>query len=50
MIAGYTIAFASYVGFATNEKRSEVFAGCAEYAVVLVVFVSDNLVNPSGVG
>ena len=43
LIAGYTVAFALCVGFATNMKRSEVFAACAAYAVVLVVFVGGNL-------
>jgi hypothetical protein len=47
LIAGYTVAFAVCVGFATNAKRSEVFATCAAYAAVLVVFVSGNLGSPS---
>lgn len=47
LIAGYTVAFAACVGFATNAKRSEVFAACAAYAAVLVVFVSGNLGAPS---
>lgn len=46
LIAGYTVAFAACVGFATNAKRSEVFAGCAAYAAVLVVFVSGTLGAP----
>jgi hypothetical protein len=50
LIAGYTVAFAACVGFATNAKRSEVFAGCAAYAAVLVVFVSGNLGTPAGTG
>jgi hypothetical protein len=47
LIAGYTVAFAACVGVATNAKRSEVFAACAAYAAVLVVFVSGNLGSPS---
>ena len=43
LIAGYTVAFAVCVGFATNAKKSEVFAACAAYAAVLVVFVSGNI-------
>ena len=39
LIAGYTVAFAACAGFATNAKRSEVFAACAAYAAVLVLFV-----------
>ncbi|PQE28778.1 chorismate mutase protein [Rutstroemia sp. NJR-2017a WRK4] len=50
LIAGYTVAFAACIGFATNAKRSEVFAGCAAYAAVLVVFVSGNLGTPAGTG
>ena len=42
-IAGYTVAFAICVGLLTNARRSEVFASCAAYAAVLVVFVSGNL-------
>lgn len=47
LIAGYTVAFAACVGLVTNAKRSEVFASCAAYAAVLVVFVSGNLGAPS---
>ena len=43
LIAGYTLAFAICVGFMTNAKRSEVFAACAAYSAVLVVFVSGNI-------
>lgn len=43
LIAGYTTAFAACVGLVTNARRSEVFAACAAYAAVLVVFVSGNL-------
>ena len=43
LIAGYTTAFAICVGLVTNARRSEVFAACAAYAAVLVVFVSGNL-------
>ena len=45
LIAGYTTAFAICVGLITNARRSEVFAACAAYAAVLVVFVSGNLGN-----
>ena len=43
LIATYTVLFAIYVGLLTNARRSEVFAACATYAAVLVVFVSGNL-------
>lgn len=43
LIAGYTAAFAAFVGLMTNARKSEVFAACAAYAAVLVVFVSGNL-------
>ncbi|MCJ1236228.1 hypothetical protein MMC14_004206 [Varicellaria rhodocarpa] len=43
LIAGYTVAFAICVGLLTNARRPEVFAACAAYAAVLVVFVSGNL-------
>ena len=43
LIAGYTVMFAACVGLLTNARRSEVFAACAAYAAVLVVFVSGNL-------
>ena len=46
LIAGYTIAFAVCVGLVTNARRSEVFAACAAYSAVLVVFVSGNLGTP----
>ena len=46
LIAGYTIAFAICVGLVTQARRSEVFAACAAYAAVLVVFVSGNLGGP----
>jgi hypothetical protein len=45
LIAGYTVAFAMAIGLVTNAKRAEVFAACAAYAAVLVVFVSGNLAN-----
>ena len=43
LIAGYTVAFALCVGLLTNARRSEIFAACAAYSAVLVVFVSGNL-------
>ena len=43
LIATYTILFAICVGLLTTARRSEVFAACAAYAAVLVVFVSGNL-------
>lgn len=49
LIAGYTTAFAICVGLVTKARRSVVFAACAAYAAVLVVFVSGNLGGP-GVG
>ena len=45
LIAGYTIAFAMCVGLVTKARTSEVFAACAAYAAVLVVFVSESLGN-----
>lgn len=45
LIAGYTIAFALYLGVFTNAKRSEIFGACAAYAAVLVVFVGGGLDN-----
>jgi hypothetical protein len=54
LIAGYTTAFALSIGLVTKAKRSEIFAACAAYAAVLVVFVSGNLnskgANPTGAG
>ena len=50
LIAGYTTAFAVCVGLVTKARRSEVFAACAAYSAVLVVFVSGNLGSPSGGG
>ncbi len=46
LIAGYTITFAIFVGMVTKARSSEVFAACAAYAAVLVVFVSGNLGAP----
>lgn len=43
LIAGYTVTFATCVGLLTNARRAEIFAACAAYAAVLVVFVSGNL-------
>lgn len=43
LVAGYTAAFAAFVGLMTNARKSEIFAACAAYAAVLVVFVSGNL-------
>lgn len=43
LIAGYTVMFAVCVGLLTNARRSEMFAACAAYAAVLVVFVSGNI-------
>jgi len=45
LIAGYTVAFAMCVGLVTKARKSEVFAACAAYAAVLVVFVSGSLGN-----
>ena len=41
-LVGYKIAFALCVGLLTNARRSEIFAACAAYSAVLVVFVSGN--------
>ena len=46
LVAGYTIAFAVCVGLVTKARASEVFAACAAYAAVLVVFVSGGLGSP----
>ena len=43
LIAGYTVFFAICVGVITKARGHEVFAACAAYAAVLVVFVSGNL-------
>jgi len=43
LIAMYTSIFAGCVGLLTNARRSEVFAACAAYVAVLVVFVSGTL-------
>ena len=43
LIAGYTAGFAACVGLMTNARKAEIFAACAAYAAVLVVFVSGNL-------
>ena len=48
LIAGYTVAFALCVGLLTNARRSEIFAACAAYSAVLVVFVSGNFGRVSG--
>ena len=52
LIAAYKVAFALCVVLLTNAKRSEIFAACAAYAAVIVVFVSGTLgnSNSSGVG
>ena len=50
LIAGYTTAFAVCVGLVTKARRPEVFAACAAYSAVLVVFVSGNLGTPGGGG
>ena len=43
LVAGYTLVFALCVGLVTNASRAEVFASCAAYSAVLVVFISGNL-------
>lgn len=45
LVAGFTIIFALCIGLLTNARRPEIFAACAAYAAVLVVFVSGNLNN-----
>jgi hypothetical protein len=47
LIATYTISFAICIWLLTNARRSEIFAACAAYAAVIVVFVS-NPINSSG--
>ena len=43
LIALFTVLFAAVIPLVTNARRAEVFAACAAYAAVLVVFVSGNL-------
>lgn len=43
LIAGYTVAFAMALGLITTARRAEIFAACAAYSAVLVVFVSGDL-------
>ena len=43
LVASFTIAFALCIGLLTNARRPEIFAACAAYAAVLVVFVSGDL-------
>jgi hypothetical protein len=50
LIAVWTIAFALCVGLLTNAKRSEIFSASAAYAAVIVVFISNPLGSPNGVG
>jgi hypothetical protein len=39
----FTLLFAVAIPVVTNARRAEVFAACAAYAAVLVVFVSGNI-------
>ncbi|KAH7161442.1 hypothetical protein EDB81DRAFT_644117 [Dactylonectria macrodidyma] len=41
MICTFTVLFAVSLGFMTNAKRAEIFAGSAAYTAVLMVFVSN---------
>jgi drug/metabolite transporter (DMT)-like permease len=43
LIAVVTIVFGCCVGLVTNARKSKVFAACAAYCAVLVVFTSENL-------
>ncbi|KAH8803454.1 hypothetical protein F5884DRAFT_507896 [Xylogone sp. PMI_703] len=43
MLGGWTVLFATCVGWLTNAKRDQIFAATAAYAAVLVVFVSGSL-------
>ncbi|KAF2108561.1 hypothetical protein BDV96DRAFT_587427 [Lophiotrema nucula] len=43
LIGIFTILFATSIGFLTSAKRQEIFAACAAYTAVLVVFVSGDL-------
>lgn len=45
-IAGFTLLFALSVVLLSNAKRVEVFAATAAYAAVLVVFMSNNQIQP----
>lgn len=48
LIAFFTALFALSIGLTTNARRSEIFAGTAAYAAVLVVFVSGDLSSSQG--
>lgn len=48
LIALFTIFFAGVVALVTNARRAEVFASCAAYAAVLVVFISGDLGGGGG--
>jgi hypothetical protein len=50
LIAVFTSAFAACVGVITNARRSDVFAACAAYSAVLVVFISGSLGNGNSSG
>ncbi|KAH6663075.1 hypothetical protein B0J14DRAFT_280064 [Halenospora varia] len=43
MLGGWTVLFATCVGWLTNARRDQIFAATAAYAAVLVVFVSGTL-------
>jgi hypothetical protein len=43
MLGGWTVLFATCVGWLTNAKRDQTFAATAAYAAVLVVFISGTL-------
>jgi hypothetical protein len=45
LVMVYTVGFAICVTLLTNARRAEVFAACAGYAAVLVVFVSGGINN-----
>ena len=43
MLGGWTVLFATCVGWLTNARRDQIFAATAAYAAVLAVFVSGTL-------
>lgn len=48
LITAFTTAFALCIALLTTARRSEIFAACAAYAAVLVVFVSGDLSSNDG--
>ncbi|KAG6365558.1 hypothetical protein INS49_007169 [Diaporthe citri] len=48
LIAMFTIIFAGSLAVITNASRSEIFAACAAYSAVLVVFISGDFASGGG--